>query len=262
MYWYFDLERVPDLSLTKYMSLDESGVDGVLKKHASFLRQLNRKGLLSRVFFHLLYRYDPDRASGEKLSVSLIAGGEPAALLHTRELIQSSAVSPYYDIISSERACVLEAVPGEGGLLLTVENHLGFRSVDRLEGGTVCKGSFFQGKKPAEAFRDGSFRNQVFSIRVLGERLLELDSSCQVGPDGLKMDARRYGFRSVLSKREFFAFLRASELRRKLWEGISRRCPECSSGYEAFTQEMASWNLKPLLVGLFQGGQPAPAEEP
>lgn len=204
MYWYFDLERVPDLSLTKYMSLDESGVDGVLKKHASFLRQLNRKGLLSRVFFHLLYRYDPDRASGEKLSVSLIAGGEPAALLHTRELIQSSAVSPYYDIISSERACVLEAVPGEGGLLLTVENHLGFRSVYRLEGGTVCKGSFFQGKKPAEAFRDGSFRNQVFSIRVLGERLLELDSSCQVGPDGLKMDARRYGFRSVLSKREFF----------------------------------------------------------
>ena len=58
------------------MSLDESGVDGVLKKQSSFLRQLNRKGLLSKVFFHLLYTYRPNESKGKKLSISLMASGE------------------------------------------------------------------------------------------------------------------------------------------------------------------------------------------
>ena len=38
-YWFFELDKIPDLSLSKYMSLDEAGVDGVLKKQSSFLRQ-------------------------------------------------------------------------------------------------------------------------------------------------------------------------------------------------------------------------------
>jgi len=29
-FWYFELDQIPDLSLSKYMSLEESGVDGVL----------------------------------------------------------------------------------------------------------------------------------------------------------------------------------------------------------------------------------------
>lgn len=64
-YLYFELDKVPDLSLSKYMSLDETGVAGVLKKNSSFLRQLNRKGLLSRVFFHLLYMFDPQLPNGK-----------------------------------------------------------------------------------------------------------------------------------------------------------------------------------------------------
>ena len=107
MYWFFDLEKVPDLSLTKYMSLDESGVSGVISKHLSLLRQLNRKGILSRVFFHLLYSYDPDADKGKKLSISLVAEGNEDALFHTKELIQNSAVSPFYNIISNEKCYIV-----------------------------------------------------------------------------------------------------------------------------------------------------------
>ena len=134
MYWFFDLEQVPDLSLTKYMSLDESGVNGVISKHLSFLRQLNRKGILSKVFFHLLYSYDPKENKGKKLSVSLIAEGTEDALFHTKELIQNSAVSPFYNIISNEKCYIVSVRKNNlNEKLLTVKNHLGYTSEYKLD---------------------------------------------------------------------------------------------------------------------------------
>lgn len=105
-YLIFTLNHVPDLSLNKYASLDESGVDGVLSKTESFLRQLNRKGILSKVFFHLLYIYDPAAAAGRRLKLYFIASGEEGALTHTRELVQNSAISAFYDIACCEEATV------------------------------------------------------------------------------------------------------------------------------------------------------------
>lgn len=43
--WY-KLSNLPDLTMNKYSSLEENGVDGVLNKHISFLYQLNRKGII------------------------------------------------------------------------------------------------------------------------------------------------------------------------------------------------------------------------
>ena len=45
---YYEVKKIPDLTLSKYSALDESGVDGVLKKHQAFLRQVHRKGLLNK----------------------------------------------------------------------------------------------------------------------------------------------------------------------------------------------------------------------
>lgn len=53
-YWY-QIREIPDLTLNKYASLEDSGVEGVLEKHIAFLRQLNRKGILSDLSFHLFY---------------------------------------------------------------------------------------------------------------------------------------------------------------------------------------------------------------
>ena len=58
--WY-RLTQLPDLTLNKYSSLEGSGIDGVLEKHIAFLRQLNRKGIVSNISYHLFYLYiSPD----------------------------------------------------------------------------------------------------------------------------------------------------------------------------------------------------------
>lgn len=204
-YWFFDLEKIPDLSLTKYMSLDEAGVDGVLKKHSSFLRQLNRKGILSRVFFHLLYTYTPTAPKGKQLEVALIASGEASSLFHTKELIQNSSISPYYDIVSNERARITDVSIDEyNNVTLTIKNHLGFSSKYNFDRNVKCIGTFFAGKKKNEYFLDDSYREQHFSIKVLGNTLLELNSDCIINDDGLSITTKKYDFYSTLSKREFF----------------------------------------------------------
>ena len=54
--WY-RLTQLPDLTLNKYASLEGNGVDGVIEKHIAFLRQLNRKGIVSGLSYHLFYLY-------------------------------------------------------------------------------------------------------------------------------------------------------------------------------------------------------------
>lgn len=205
MYWYFDLEKIPDLSLTKYMSLDESGVEGVLTKHSSFLRQLNRKGILSKVFFHLLYSFDPSAAKGNKLSIALVAAGSNNALLRTKELIQNSSLSPFYNIISNEKCNILSVCKNENNeIKITLKNHLGFISTYSFTRNVKCVGSFFEGKKRKDYFADEECKKVPFSAKVLNNELLELNSGCLINEDGLRNSESRFEYRSTLSKREFF----------------------------------------------------------
>ncbi len=205
MYWYFDLEKIPDLSLTKYMSLDESGVEGVLTKHSSFLRQLNRKGILSKVFFHLLYTYEPSAAKGNKLSIALVAAGSNNALLRTKELIQNSSLSPFYNIISNEKCNIISAVKNENNeTVLTIRNHLGFISTYNFARNVRCLGSFFDGKKRKDFFANDEYKAVTFAIRVLNNDLLELNSACDIDEEGLRNSHSQFEYRSTLSKRELF----------------------------------------------------------
>ena len=74
--WY-RLTQLPDLTLNKYSSLEGSGIDGVLEKHIAFLRQLNRKGIVSNISYHLFYLYiSPDDKAkdtpGRRLQIFLL----------------------------------------------------------------------------------------------------------------------------------------------------------------------------------------------
>ncbi len=101
---FYKLDFIPDLSLKKYSSLEESGVDGVLNKHVEFLRQWNRKGLLSGVSIHLFYFYDgKDRSglyrkgeNGNKLKVLFMIKGDEAGLRNTAQLVEASILSEYF----------------------------------------------------------------------------------------------------------------------------------------------------------------------
>ena len=100
--WYlvFTVTRIPDLTLAKYSVLDGSGVDDIMDKHGVFLRQLHRLGSLSRVYFHLLYWYDPDPRipRGHHLSVVFYATSpDRSRLAEIRAFLTTSVLSSYYD---------------------------------------------------------------------------------------------------------------------------------------------------------------------
>lgn len=100
----YQIETIPDLSLNKYSSLDGSGVEGVLEKHLAFLRQWNRKGVLSGTSIHLFYCYDgrnPERGygggeKGNKLKILFLIRGEEEKMKNVPELVSSSMLSGYF----------------------------------------------------------------------------------------------------------------------------------------------------------------------
>lgn len=99
-YLVFAIDRIPDLTLTKYSVLDGSSVDDIMEKHGVFLRQLHRLGSTSGVYFHLLYYYDPDERiqKGHHLTVVFYAtSSDKRKLEGIREFLTTSVLSTYYD---------------------------------------------------------------------------------------------------------------------------------------------------------------------
>lgn len=99
-YLVFAVDRIPDLTLTKYSVLDGSSVDDIMDKHGVFLRQLHRLGSTSGVYFHLLYYFDPDTRiqKGHHLSVVFYATStDKQKLVGIREFLTTSVLSTYYD---------------------------------------------------------------------------------------------------------------------------------------------------------------------
>lgn len=99
-YLVFTVDRIPDLTLTKYSVLDGSSVDDIMDKHGVFLRQLHRLGSTSGVYFHLLYYFDPDKRipKGHHLSVVFYATSKDKRKLEgIREFLTTSVLSTYYD---------------------------------------------------------------------------------------------------------------------------------------------------------------------
>ena len=68
----FQVKQLPDLSLNKYQSLSDTGVQGVLKRHESFLRQWHGISYASNTSFHLLYIFLPQEDIGNQLKLFLI----------------------------------------------------------------------------------------------------------------------------------------------------------------------------------------------
>lgn len=104
---YYILNQLPDLSLSKYTTLDESDVDGVLQAHATFWRQMHRRGFLSqgqtqqfyRDGFHLFYEYDPQRPAGHRLQIGLRIDTQGSGTEEfVDQTIRSSPISAFYEL--------------------------------------------------------------------------------------------------------------------------------------------------------------------
>ena len=73
---FFTLHRIPDLTLAQYSAEESGGVDDVIRQHASFYRQINRKGQLFREVYHLIYIYSPEKPPGNRLQMYFRADGD------------------------------------------------------------------------------------------------------------------------------------------------------------------------------------------
>ena len=76
---YYEVKRIPDLTLSKYSALDEGGVEGVLKKHEAFLRQIHRKGLLNKEIIRWIYEYNPSAPKGQRMKIIIKFDGKNAS---------------------------------------------------------------------------------------------------------------------------------------------------------------------------------------
>ncbi len=93
---FFTLHKIPDLTLAQYSAEESGGVDDVIRQHAVFYRQLNRKGLLFGEIYHLVYVYHPSLQPGKRLNVFFRADreGEPPVCMH--EFMTASPLSSYF----------------------------------------------------------------------------------------------------------------------------------------------------------------------
>ena len=106
-YLCFSVNKLPDLTLTKYSVFDGSSVENIMDKHGVFLRQLHRLGYTSGVYFHLLYYYNPDKSipKGHHLSIIFYATSQNKAKLEgIREFLTTSVLSNYYEFFCYEIA--------------------------------------------------------------------------------------------------------------------------------------------------------------
>ncbi|MDR4077739.1 MAG: hypothetical protein Q3W83_07405, partial [Ruminococcus sp.] len=106
-YLCFSVNKLPDLTLTKYSVFDGSSVENIMDKHGVFLRQLHRLGYTSGVYFHLLYYYNPDRSipKGHHLSIIFYATAQDRSKLDgIREFLTTSVLSNYYEFFCYEVA--------------------------------------------------------------------------------------------------------------------------------------------------------------
>lgn len=114
----FQINKIPDLSLNKYQSLADTGVEGVLKRHESFLRQWHGICHESSTSIHLLYTYLPTEELGKRLKLYLILQGKTEELLMCEPLLKSSPLSGFYDF---ERAPLPQTVFESGATLIKNE---------------------------------------------------------------------------------------------------------------------------------------------
>lgn len=135
--WY-RLTQIPDLTLNKYASLEGNGVDGVMEKHIAFLRQLNRKGIVSGLSYHLFYLYiaPEDKTKdtpGHRLQIYFMICGKADAMENVPALVSASPLSDFYRLEPERRqdaagdsSCCIDSIMAERGLKSPIFNTCAF----------------------------------------------------------------------------------------------------------------------------------------
>lgn len=65
----YGVTSLPDITLSKYQAVEESGIESMLEAQTRLIRQLYRFTAFGKIITHYIYSYDPQRPNGNKLKV-------------------------------------------------------------------------------------------------------------------------------------------------------------------------------------------------
>lgn len=95
----YSIHYLPDLTLIKYQSLSDGGLNGVLKRNESFLRQWQKISANYNVDLCYLVEYNPDLNAGERLRFFLIIESKFDFLdSYFDSIMMSSSLAEIYDL--------------------------------------------------------------------------------------------------------------------------------------------------------------------
>ncbi len=96
----YKLDSIPDLTLSKYSSLSENGVEGVLLRHEAFLRQWQRICIIENISIHYIATYLPYNTIGQRLNIYFeIVSDNSEAINKCNKLLFSSPISDYFRFV-------------------------------------------------------------------------------------------------------------------------------------------------------------------
>lgn len=182
--WY-RLTQLPDLTLNKYASLEGNGVDGVLEKHIAFLRQLNRKGIVSGLSYHLYYLYvcPEDKSKdipGHRLQIYLMIRGKADAMENVPALISASPLADFYSLESKLKhsvvgndTCSIRNIMARSGLDYPIFNTCAFLTkMETLLPAGSSEGEDYYVLREWEMNEDGRLYNMCKMMEALNHTAL------------------------------------------------------------------------------------------
>lgn len=95
----YEVQSLPDLTLSKYQVFADSGVEGMLQAQTQFIRQLYRVALIGHIHVHFLFYYNKDYSVGKKLEIYLIFSGNEDSRTYEdklRKIVKASNISEYF----------------------------------------------------------------------------------------------------------------------------------------------------------------------
>ena len=104
IYSFYELKKIPDLSLSKYQSLEESGVEGVLDKQKAFLRQWQRISAICNIGIHLFIHFVPTEQTEKQIKIFLVYSYEQDTLIDKiRQMTKNSPISEFFEFYDCEK---------------------------------------------------------------------------------------------------------------------------------------------------------------
>lgn len=116
----FSIDQIPDLTLHKYQSLADTGVNGILTRHNNFLRLWHGICASSNTSLHLLACFDPSLTEGKRLKLFLMIQGKEENITAVKPLLHNTSLSDFYQF----KECDLPDMSFDAGATLIKKEQL------------------------------------------------------------------------------------------------------------------------------------------